>query len=141
VKNHKSLFVAFLFFGFSCAESVDPLDPESYQVYELVGYQPSFSPNREFVPVTDSLYAYWLFDSGNFQKRIGDKIAEGKFSSEDKDGQNAIVLDYDNPNSALIHSCYEGREYLLVQQDDTLVGTWQACDGPILFFRPAIEAP
>ncbi|MDN3203872.1 hypothetical protein [Algoriphagus sediminis] len=140
MKKYKFLFIATLFFSFSCAESVDPLDPESYQIYELAGYQPSFSPNREFVPITDSLYVYWFFEDGDFQKRIGDEVANGTFTSEKQDGQEALLLDFENPDSDLIHSCIRGQEYMMLQTDNTLVGTWQACDGPILFFNP-VDTP
>ncbi len=121
----------------SCSTDTDPINQDNFQLYELVGYQPSFSPNQEFVPVTDSLYTYRLFDTGSFEKRIGDDIAEGKFSTKDLDGQNALLLTFDDPNSDLIHSCYQGEEYLLSRTDGSLVGTWQACDGPVLFFIPS----
>jgi hypothetical protein len=119
---------------FSCKESEDPITQNSLQ-YFLVGFQSSWAPNTEFVSVSDSLYYYQFNDDGTFLKRVGEQIAKGTFKDPEFDDFEGIVLTFEDQDSDLIHSCFRGEEYLKSLGNNELAGTWEACDGPTLFFK------
>jgi hypothetical protein len=130
------LILAFVLgFGiFSCKESEDPITQSSLQ-YFLVGIQPSWAPNMNFIPVSDSLYYYQFNDDGTFLKRVGDQTAKGTFKDPEIEDFDGIVLTFEDQDSDLIHSCFRGEEYLNNLGNNELSGTWQACDGPTHFFK------
>ncbi|WP_139316501.1 hypothetical protein [Algoriphagus marinus] len=130
------LILAFVLgFGiFSCKESEDPITQSSLQ-YFLVGIQPSWAPNMDFIPVSDSLYYYQFNDDGTFLKRVGDQTAKGTFKDPEIEDFDGIVLTFEDQDSDLIHSCFRGEEYLNNLGNNELSGTWQACDGPTHFFK------
>lgn len=125
-----------LFLTFSCAEAEDPLRFDYPLQYSLKGYQPSFVPNADFVEITDSLYFYNFYENGTFIKQIGEESVTGTFEGSLLDENvEEIILNFDEPTSNLIHSCYRGQEYFVVEEEKQLVGSWQACDGPSLYFK------
>jgi hypothetical protein len=119
---------------FSCKESEEPITQSSLQ-YFLVGIQPSWSPNMDFTPISDSLYYYQFNDDGTFLKRVGDQTAKGTFKDPEIDDFEGILLTFEDQDSDLIHSCFRGEEYLTSLGNNELAGTWEACDGPKLFFK------
>lgn len=131
----KLVFVLVLGLGvFSCKESEDPITQSSLQ-YFLVGIQPSWAPNMDFIPVSDSLYYYQFNDDGTFLKRVGDQTAKGTFKDPEIDDFEGILLTFEDQDSDLIHSCFRGEEYLNNLGNNELSGTWQACDGPTHYFK------
>ncbi|MFT4858016.1 MAG: hypothetical protein ACI8YP_001878 [Algoriphagus sp.] len=119
---------------FSCKESEEPITQSSLQ-YFLVGIQPSWSPNMDFTPISDSLYYYQFNDDGTFLKRVGAQTAKGTFKDPEIDDFEGIALTFEDQDSDLIHSCFRGEEYLTSLGNNELAGTWEACDGPKLFFK------
>jgi hypothetical protein len=138
----KELILVFIFavVFFSCKESEEPITQGSLQ-YFLVGIQPSWSPNMDFTPISDSLYYYQFNDDGTFLKRVGDQTAKGTFKDPEIDDFEAIALTFEDQDSDLIHSCFRGEEYLTSLGNNELAGTWEACDGPKLFFKAISNRP
>ena len=60
--------------------------------------------------------------------------ATGKYTFEEKSDGKYLVLHYDS-KSALIANCTSDLlEYIKVESDDRISGTWLACDGPGLIY-------
>lgn len=66
--------------------------------------------------------------------------AQGTFSVRTSATGQHIILTYTAANS-LIGSCTARalQEYLLVKHNDTLVNTWEACDGPRLEYEKVAQ--
>lgn len=119
----------------SCQEKESPTQPTFPGQYFLVGYRASFSPNPVFIEVSDSLYFYNFFEDGTFQKIIGEEETLGTYEEGDFNGLEGIELTFNDPESNLIHSCFWGREFFSFDEQDRMVGSWEACDGPTLYFE------
>ncbi|MCS5490951.1 hypothetical protein [Algoriphagus limi] len=143
----KKLFGAlfFLLVVLSCQDDTDPLDPIFDREWIFSGYQSSSVPNPTFYPISDSLYTYRFKSNGDFTKFIGNYELNGSFQIiEDQVNQREyLTLEYDQQSYqlhrdadgfGLIHSCEAGSETLFFEDPETLIGSWSACDGPVLFF-------
>ncbi|WP_297338259.1 hypothetical protein [Algoriphagus sp.] len=144
MKNILEVSLVILLFG-SCKETVDPLLSQSENVWVFSGYEQLFSLNPQFVPVQDSLYTYQFEENGRFMKILGEFELVGSYvvNSELSTHGDTYVLEYDdnsldlhqsNTEFPLIHTCFEGVEYMVLEEENTLKGSWGSCDGPTLYF-------
>lgn len=133
-----------LLFG-SCKETVDPLPSEKENVWVFSGFEQLFSPNPQFFTVQDSMYTYQFEENGRFIKKLGEFELTGNYvvNSEWNTNGDTYVLEYDanslelhesNTEFPLIHTCFEGVEYMVLEEENTLKGSWGSCDGPTLYF-------
>ena len=134
MKKELSLVFIFALIFFACKENEEPITQSSLQ-YFLVGIQPSWSPNMNFTPVSDSLYYYQFNDDGTFFKRVGDQTAKGTFKESELEEFEGVVLAYEDQDSDLIHSCFKGEEYLQSLGNNEFSGTWQSCVGLTHYFK------
>ena len=83
--------------------------------------------------------SYVLQADGTFKKtrRQSDQTLEasGTYSFQDLSDGKYLVLVYAADNSIIGNCTAELKEVLAVRADDTLAGTWQACDGPGLQYK------
>ena len=114
-----------------------PAYPQTWQLVKLTGQMPGYIKTGADLPWQET---YVFQADGTFTKtrQQGPAVAgaRGTFAVQDFSGSPYAVLTYAAP-SPLIGSCTasQGTETLAVRADDTLVSTWQACDGPGLEYK------
>lgn len=139
----KILIPAFLLLFFSCNDKYD-LDhyPQKWQLTRMYGQLPGVGTN---ITITElGMKEHFLLNSdGTFIKsREKDGIlteATGTFAWKDSstDGKY-LELIYESKNP-LIESCSGLKEPYYLRSDKSLVGSWNACDGPGLEFERSFD--
>ncbi|MDF2156385.1 hypothetical protein [Algoriphagus sp. CAU 1675] len=139
------LFSLVLVTLFSCQETSNPENSMFSREWVFSGYQSSWSADMNFHPISDSLYIYRFNENGSFTKFLGTYELSGSYELKEDPvnqreymlleySQSSYQLHQDSDGFPLIHSCSPGSETLTFQDSNTLTGSWNACDGPILFF-------
>ncbi|WP_375436394.1 hypothetical protein [uncultured Hymenobacter sp.] len=111
--------------------------PQAWQLVKLTGQIPNYIKTGADLPWQET-YVFQADSTFTKTRQQGQQIAEarGTFSVRNfSDGQYTI-LTYAAANS-LIGSCTTQalQETLVFRANDTLVSTWQACDGPGLEYK------
>jgi hypothetical protein len=125
---------------FSCQKeemaAVEPY-PQTWQLVSISGQIPNFILTGADLTWQET----YVFNADNTFKKTrkqDDQVTEasGTFALQDFSDGQYVVLTYD-AMSSIIGSCtrVELKETLVLKTDDTLVSTWQACDGPGLVYK------
>ncbi|MEN2280685.1 hypothetical protein AAGF08_01005 [Algoriphagus sp. SE2] len=129
-----SIFALLTLMVLSCNFNEMPELREESQIWSLVGYQVNISGDKKYTSIQDSAYVYSLLPDGSFTKTVGDYEIEGSYEKGLEDGLTRFKFFYSTKNSLLIHSCMQDEEDYFINSQGQLTGTWDACDGPKLFF-------
>jgi hypothetical protein len=125
---------------FSCQKEemteVEPY-PQTWQLVKLTGQIPNFVRTGADLPWQET-YVFNADSTFKKTRQQGDQVTEasGTFTLQDFSDGQYVVLTY-NTASNIIGTCTptELKETLVLETDDTLVSTWQACDGPGLEYK------
>lgn len=128
-------FLILAVFAFSCDFNDDPEPRTGDQKWILAGYQDGRVPNPSYITIQDSSYTYALASDGTFRKSIGKQGIGGTYEERFEDGLRKFIFQFEDPDSALIHSCTNGRETYFLNSKGQLTGTWDACEGNKLYFN------
>ncbi len=139
------LLLLFVSFFFSCQENETPDVSEMPQEWILKGYKSGWIPEKDIVPIKDSVYRYNLRQDGSFVKTIGHYQLTGTYDFETgTEGGNFVTLNYDEASVkldeesgswGLIHYCGQTYEPFVILDSKTVRGSWSECDGPNLYFE------
>jgi len=129
-----SIFALLTFLAFSCDFNDVPELREESQKWALAGYQEDFLGDMKYTSIQDSAYVYALLPDGSFTKTVGQFKLEGTFEESFSNGLTRFKFLYTTKNSLLVHSCIPDVEDYFINSKGQLTGTWDACDGPKLFF-------
>ncbi len=134
------ILVALLLIVITACEDNDPVTPElegeQWQLVKMWGQVPNSETTGEDMEWQEY---YLLMDDDTFIKsRTRDGVVEeagGKYSFQELADGTYLVLDYEE-DSALMGNCFGNQqEQLFLETEKTLIGTWQACDGPGLEYE------
>ncbi|WP_373396271.1 hypothetical protein V8V91_16475 [Algoriphagus halophilus] len=132
----QSLIFAFLaLIAFACDFNDMPEPRDETQKWALAGYQVEVSGDLEYTNIQDSAYVYSLLPDGSFSKKVGEYELKGTYEESFSDGLKRYKFMYTSKNSLLIHSCATSSEDYFINSKGQLTGTWDACDGPKLYFN------
>ena len=129
-----SIIAVLTFLAFSCDFNDFPDIRNESQKWELAGYQVDDSGDFKYTSIKDSAYVYSMMPDGAFTKTVGEYKLEGTYKQSTSDGLTRYRFTYSTNNSLLIHSCEAGVEDYFINSRGQLTGTWDACDGPKLYF-------
>lgn len=129
-----SIFAFIAFVALSCNFNEIPELREESQNWVLAGYQVNISGDMKYTSIQDSAYVYSLLPDGSFTKTVGDFEIEGSYEKSFEDGLTRFKFLYTTKNSLLVHSCTVDSEDYFINSKGQLTGTWDACDGPKLYF-------
>ncbi|GAA0877508.1 hypothetical protein GCM10009119_04760 [Algoriphagus jejuensis] len=128
----------------SCKETENPDASAMPQEWVLIGYRSGWVPEKDIVPITDSVYHYKLEADGSFVKTIGKYRMSGTYEFSTFEDRKYVNLNYDEASIqlneeygswGLIHYCGQHYEPFLILDSKTIRGSWSECDGPNLYFE------
>ncbi|WKN41104.1 hypothetical protein [Tunicatimonas pelagia] len=127
----------------SAQESDSEQEVQKWQLVEMSG-------NIANVPPTTgdnmSWQEFYLLQSDNTFKKVREQYGETKEASGTyeyvtlSDGEY-LELTYSSENNLIGNCSGETNELLFVESENTLIGTWRACDGPGLVYEKAGSSP
>ncbi len=129
-----SIFAVLTFLALSCNFNEMPEQRDESQKWALAGYQVGVSGDLKYTSIKDSAYVYSLLPDGSFTKTVGEYKLEGSYEKSVSDGLTRFKFLYNTTNSLLVHSCTPDAEDYFINSKGQLAGTWDACDGPKLYF-------
>lgn len=129
-----SIFALLTILAFSCDFNEMPELRDESQKWALAGYQVDVSGDLKYTSIQDSAYVYSLLPDGRFTKTVGEYKLEGTYEESVSDGLTRFKFIYTTKNSLLVHSCTPNAEDYFINSQGQLTGTWDACDGPKLYF-------
>ncbi len=129
---------AVLFIG--CVDDVDNVEERFPQQWNLVRMTGPDGRGFKTGSRLDWQEFYLLKEDGSFLKtRLDAGIrtsATGTFVIDDSGDETLLILTFDEENEIIASCSTEPVETLIVANNSLLIGTWQACDGPLLeYFR------
>lgn len=133
-------YVLATFIFSACIDDVDNVEERFPQQWNLVRMS---DPNGHGFRTGNQLdweEFYLLREDGSFLKsRLDDGVktsVTGTYVFEETEDETLIILTFDEENEIISSCSAEPQETLIVANNNLLIGTWQACDGPLLeYFR------
>ncbi|UOB18145.1 hypothetical protein [Abyssalbus ytuae] len=139
MKTLLSLILFLPFFVKSCSDTTSDEKDLSAQKWELVKMTGSMANSEKSGEEMEWQEYYLLNEDQTFEKyrerNNNTKQASGTYKYTTAGEEKYLVLTYTKGLDLIGNCTGDNKEQLLVQSDQSLSGTWNACDGPGLEYK------